>query len=311
MSSTYALAIHGGCGNVARGRFNAEQEQAYFAALHESLQAGDQILKKGGSSLDAIEYAIRVMEDAPLFNAGRGSVFTHDGKQEMDASVMEGKTVKAGSVAGVTQLRHPVSAARAVMDHSTHVMLIGAGAEAFARQQNLEFVTSDWLFDQTRWEQYQQALGEDRQFMDHASDDQKYGTVGAVALDRDGNLASGSSTGGITNKKHGRVGDSPIIGAGVYANNHTCAVSCTGEGEYFLRDVTAHRISALMEYGGHNLKNAATAAMTSLQDIGGTGGFIAVDRFGNIEMPFNTAGMFRGAVKEEGELVVKMYEEID
>ncbi len=308
MSSTYALAIHGGCGNVARGRFNAEQEQAYLAALRESLQAGEHLLKQGGSSVDAVELAIRIMEDTPLFNAGRGSVFTHDGKQEMDASVMEGETLKAGSVAGVTQLRHPVSAARAVMDHSTHVMLISAGAEAFARQQNLEFVTSEWLFDQTRWEQYQQALAEDRQFMDHASDDQKYGTVGAVALDQNGNLASGSSTGGITNKKHGRVGDSPIIGAGVYADNRNCAVSCTGEGEYFLRDVTAHRVSALMEYGGHNLKSAASAAMASLQNIGGTGGFIAVDRFGNIEMPFNTEGMFRGYVAEHEDVDVRMYQ---
>lgn len=310
MKQTYALAIHGGCGNVVRGRFNEEQEQAYLKTLHESLRNGQQILEEGESALQAIESAIRILEDSPLFNAGRGSVFTHLGTHEMDASLMDGNRRRAGAVTGVKRLRNPISAARSIMEHSSHVMLAGAGAEAFAEQQGLEFVTPDWLFDQTRWDQYQKALGENRQFMDHASDDQKYGTVGAVALDRHGNLAAGSSTGGITNKKHGRIGDSPIIGAGTYADNATCAISCTGEGEYFIRDVTAHRVSALMEYAGNNLSEAAANAMKSLEQIGGHGGFIGVDQSGNIVMPFNTQGMFRGSVSEDGKLFVKMYEEV-
>lgn len=308
MKSKYALVVHGGCGNVVRECFSEHQERAHLATLRQSLEAGQRILQQDGSSLDAVESAIRVLEDSPLFNAGRGSVFTHQGTQEMDASIMDGRNRQAGAVTGITKLRNPVSVARAVMEHSTHVLLSGAGAETFAREQGMEFATTDWLFDHMRWQQYRKALSEDRQFMDHASDDQKYGTVGAVALDRHGNLASGSSTGGITNKKHGRVGDSPLIGAGNYADNTTCAVSCTGEGEFFIRDVTAYRVSALMEYANSRIEDASMTVMKSLEDIGGKGGFIAVDHFGRVVMPFNTEGMFRGSVTEDGEMYVRMYE---
>lgn len=309
MNGTFSLAVHGGCGNVVRGRFSEEEERAYRNALEESLRAGEELLERGKSSIDAVEVAVKVMEDSPLFNAGRGSVFTHRGEHEMDAAIMDGRTQEAGAVAGVKRLRNPISVARSIMEQSTHVMLAGEGAEAFAREQQLEFATDEWLYDQKRWEQYQKALQEGSQFMDHSSDEDKYGTVGAVALDQQGNLAAATSTGGITNKKQGRIGDSPLIGAGTYAKDATCAVSCTGEGEFFIRHVTAHTLSAWMEQGKLELDEASRKTMHSLKELGGHGGLIAVDPSGQIVTPFNTEGMFRGWTKEGEEVRVEMYGE--
>lgn len=309
LKKPYTLAIHGGCGDVIKENFTPEQEEAYLAALKTALQAGETLLKAGKSSMDAVEEAIRLMEDSPLFNAGKGSVFTHEGKHEMDASIMDGATLEAGAVAGMFQVQNPILAARAVKDHSTHVLLSGQGAETFAGEQSLRQAEQDYFYNEQRWQQYQKALANDQQFMDHASGDEKHGTVGAVALDQAGNLASGSSTGGITNKKHGRIGDSPIIGAGIYANNQTCAVSCTGEGEYFMRQVTAHTVANLMEYRQESLANAANKALEKVGAIGGQGGIVAVDRSGNVAMPFITQGMYRGMVSNKSAPFTSMFRE--
>jgi len=243
--SLYTIVIHGGAGNMDKKDFSDSLQKAYTDKMTEALTKGADTLKKGGSSIDAVEIIIRILEDSPLFNAGKGSVFTDEGKNEMDASIMDGKTLKAGAVAGVTTIKNPISAARKVMDKSPHVMMIGQGAEKFAKEKGLEIVDPSYFFDQKRWEQYQKAKGK------------KFGTVGVVALDKNGNLAAGTSTGGMMNKKYGRVGDSPIIGAGTYANNNTCAVSCTGHGEYFIRNVVAYDIAALMDYKGWSVEKAA------------------------------------------------------
>ncbi|UKJ07293.1 isoaspartyl peptidase/L-asparaginase family protein [Solitalea lacus] len=320
-TGNYALVIHGGAGTILKERMTSKKEAAYKAALTQALQAGYDILKKGGNSLDAVEAAVIVMEDSPLFNAGKGSVFTNEGKNEMDAAIMDGKSLMAGSVASVTTIKNPIIAAKTVMLKSPHVMMIGAGAEKFAKEQGLNIVDPSYFYTKERWEQLQNAKEKDKIQLDHTDSikshsflkqpenhDYKYGTVGACALDIHGNLAAATSTGGMTNKRFGRVGDAPIIGAGTYANNNSCAVSCTGWGEFFIRNVVAHDVAALVEYKGLNLKDAAEeVVMKKVPALGGDGGLIAIDRKGNIAMPFNTAGMYRGYVKKDGQIVVEIY----
>lgn len=324
LSDKYVLVIHGGAGTILKSQMTPEREKAYQLALEKALQTGNDILKKGGTALDAVEACVRSMEDDPLFNAGKGAVFTNEGKNELDAAIMNGKTLEAGSVAGVTTIRNPITAARAVMEKSPHVMMTGAGAEKFARQQGLEIVNPSYFYTEARWRGLQRAKQEDSLKMksDHADTarksmlkqlenrDYKYGTVGAVALDRYGNLAAATSTGGMTNKKFGRIGDAPIIGAGTYANNNTVAISGTGWGEYFIRLVMAKSISDMMEFGKMKLKAAADEMiMKRLPALGGDGGLIAVDREGNIAMPFCTEGMYRGVITNNGEKVIKIYKE--
>jgi L-asparaginase / beta-aspartyl-peptidase len=297
------IVIHGGAGTIKKENMTPEREKAYHDALKQALDSGYSVLEKGGTSTDAVIAAIKVMENSPLFNAGKGAVFTNDGKNELDASIMEGNTLMAGAVAGVTTIKNPISAAHAVMTKSKHVMMIGKGAEKFAEEQGLEIVDPSYFFDSTRYQQLQklkekeagnQALSED-DLNDPYIKDKKFGTVGAVALDKFGNITAGTSTGGMTNKRYGRVGDAPIIGAGTYAKNYTCGVSATGWGEYFIRLSVAHDISSLMEYAGLSLEDAAdTVIMKKLPALGGDGGVIGLDRKGNIVMTFNTSGMYRG-----------------
>ncbi|MFI5203208.1 MAG: isoaspartyl peptidase/L-asparaginase family protein [Flavobacteriales bacterium] len=305
----YAIAIHGGAGTILKSTMTPEKEQAYKAALEDAILAGEAVLKKGGVALGAVELAIRSLENNPLFNAGRGSVFTNTGTNEMDASIMDGKNLMAGAVAGITHVKNPITLARAVMEKSEHVLLTGAGAMEFAKKINAEFATDDYFFVQQRYEQLQKAKESDTVTMDHTGDDEKkFGTVGAVAIDAQGNLAAGTSTGGMTNKKYGRVGDSPIIGAGTYANNQTCAISCTGHGEFFIRAVVAYDISCLMEYKGLSLKDACdVVVMNKLVKLGGEGGLIAIDNKGNIEMPFNSEGMYRAKKTGDGEMQISIY----
>ncbi|HQV59254.1 MAG TPA: isoaspartyl peptidase/L-asparaginase [Chitinophagaceae bacterium] len=324
LSDKYVLVIHGGAGTIVKSQMSPERENAYKAALDKALQTGNAILKSGGTALDAVEATVRSMEDDPLFNAGKGAVFTNEGKNELDAAIMNGKTLEAGSVAGVTIIRNPITAARAVMEESPHVMMTGAGAEKFAKQQGLEIVDPSYFYTEERWRGLQKAKQQDslKMYLDHAdttnrgmlkqweNKDYKYGTVGAVAFDRYGNLAAATSTGGMTNKKFGRVGDAPIIGAGTYANNNTVAISGTGWGEYFIRLVMAKSISDMMEFGKMKLNVAADEmVMKKLPALGGDGGLIAVDKQGNIAMPFCTEGMYRGYIKNTGEKVIKIYKE--
>ncbi|MGK2862583.1 MAG: isoaspartyl peptidase/L-asparaginase family protein [Chitinophagaceae bacterium] len=321
-SNKFVLVVHGGAGTILKSQMTPEKEKAYTDALNEALEKGSAILSKGGSALDAVEASIRLLEDNPLFNAGKGAVFTNEGKNELDASIMNGKTLEAGAVAGVTTIKNPVSAARAVMEKSAHVMMVGKGAEQFADQQGLELVDPSYFFTENRWEGLQKAKKDDAENGIDSSNksinkshvnqtgnhDNKYGTVGAVALDQHGNLAAATSTGGMSNKKFGRVGDAPIIGAGTYASNKTVAISGTGWGEYFIRLVMAKTISDMMEFGKMKLKQAADEMiMKRLPALGGDGGLIAVDKDGNIAMPFCTAGMYRGYVKEGGKQVVEIY----
>jgi beta-aspartyl-peptidase (threonine type) len=297
--SNLILAIHGGAGVIRKGMLGPEQEAAYHQALETALKAGYLILEKGGTSLDAVTAAVASLEDCPLFNAGRGSVFTHEGRHEMDACVMEGKGLAAGAVAGVNGIRNPVKAARAVMEHSEHVLLAGEGAVAFARAQELAFEEEAWFHSDFRYAQWQEALKEDRVRLDHS--EKKFGTVGAVACDVHGNLAAATSTGGMTNKRWGRIGDSPVPGAGTYANNAGCAVSCTGHGEFFLRGVVAYDVHCLMEYRGLTLQAAAEEVILKKQvSLGGEGGLIAVDAAGNAALVFNSEGMYRGVVRASG-----------
>jgi beta-aspartyl-peptidase (threonine type) len=317
----FALAIHGGAGTILRSSMTAEKELSYKKALQDAIISGESILAKGGRSIDAVEAAIRTLEDNPLFNAGRGAVFTNEGKHEMDASLMNGKDLSAGAVAGVQNIKNPISLARGVMERSEHVFMAGLGAQEFAKKINAEFMADDYFFVQMRYDQLQQAKESDTMILDHTVDkarpdespfgrEKKFGTVGCVALDVHGNLAAGTSTGGMTNKKHGRVGDTPIIGAGTYANNKTCAVSCTGHGEFFIRSVVAYDISCLMEYKGLTLKKACDiVVMDKLVKIGGEGGLIALDAKGNIELPFNSEGMYRASKKEGEELFIGIYKD--
>ncbi len=309
----YVLVIHGGAGTILQQTMTREKEKAYKAVLEKALQAGYAKLQSGKTSIDAVQAAIRVMEDSPLYNAGKGAVFTHDGRNELDASIMDGGTRKAGAVAGVTIVKNPIDAARAVMEKSQHVMLVGKGAEAFAKEQRLVLVDPKYFYTRERSEGLQKAIEKEKVQLDHSANpqdhwpDSKFGTVGAVALDQEGNLAAGTSTGGMSNKRFGRVGDSPIIGAGTYANNETVAVSCTGWGEFFIRNIAAYDVSALMEYRNLTVKKAALAVIEKVGNMGGDGGLIALDKNGNMAMPFNTAGMYRGTVTKEGKIEVLIY----
>jgi len=316
----YVLVIHGGAGTILKSKMTPEKEKAYKEALTLALKNGYAILQNGGSSLDAVTAAVTVMEDSPLFNAGKGAVFTNEGRNELDAAIMSGKDQAAGAVAGVTTIRNPILAARAVMEKSNHVMMVGAGAEKFAASHGIRIVDPSYFYTEERWRGLQNAKKEDslKMELDHGNKkskaylftnkDNKFGTVGAVALDQHGNLAAATSTGGMTNKKYGRVGDAPIIGAGTYANNQTCAVSCTGWGEYFIRVVVAKTISDMMEFGNRTLSDAANEVMMKrVPALGGDGGLIAVDMNGNYTMPFNTEGMYRGVVKADGSIVVEIY----
>lgn len=318
----YVLVIHGGAGTILKSQMTAAREKAYNDALNSALEKGQAILEKGGSALDAVEAVVRFLEDNPLFNAGKGAVFTNEGRNELDAAIMNGKTLDAGTVAGVTTIRNPISAARLVMEKSPHVMMAGKGAEQFAGSQGLEIVDPSYFFTEDRWRGLQRAKAQDSinaindstkrtgAIRQPENKDDKYGTVGAVALDKLGNLAAATSTGGMTNKKYGRIGDTPIIGAGTYANNKTVAISGTGWGEYFIRLVMAKSISDMMEFGNWTLQKAADEmVMKRLPALGGDGGLIAVDKDGNIAMPFCTEGMYRGFVKEGGTKQVKIYKE--
>lgn len=296
----FAIVVHGGSGNISHENIPEDFRKGYIDVLSRALDTGFLILQSGASSLDAVEAAIRIMEDSPLFNAGKGAVFTHEGKNELDASIMDGSTLNAGAVASVTDIRNPISAARKVMEQSEHVMLTGAGASRFAREQGLEIVDSSYFYTERRWRSLQQQLKENAA--------EKYSTVGCVALDKNGNLAAGTSTGGMSNKMFGRVGDTPIIGAGNYANNKTCAVSATGHGEFFIRYTVTHDISALMEYKNLPLSEAARQVIhDKLEPAGGKGGIIAVDNQGNVVMEFNTSGMFRGYATSSGEREILMF----
>jgi len=308
------LVIHGGAGTIKRENMTPEKEAAYHQALQQALDSGYAVLERGGKSLDAVIAAVKIMEDSPLFNAGKGAVFTHEGKNELDASIMDGSNLMAGSVAGVTTIKNPITAAYAVMTKSEHVMLIGKGAEKFAEEQRLEIVDPSYFFDSTRYQQWlkvkQEDAGPAAAMYDPYIKDKKFGTVGAVALDQFGNLAAATSTGGMTDKKYGRVGDAPIIGAGTYADNQSCAVSATGWGEFFIRLSVAHDISAMMKYAGMTLEQSAdSVVMKKVPALGGDGGIIALDRAGNFSMTFNTDGMYRGYIAKKGEAKTFIYKD--
>ncbi len=329
-----ALAIHGGAGTILRSQMTPDLEREYKNGLQTALELGWEVLERGGTSLDAVEAAVVSLEDFPLFNAGRGSVFTHEGEQEMDASIMDGSSLRAGAVAFVKNIRNPITLARLVMERTEHVLLAGEGAEQFAEQMQVATAPDEYFFTEHRWLQLQEALAAGRVQLDHFTaetqrrgdvsepgaiatgllDDRKsqianrksLGTVGAVACDKDGFLAAATSTGGMTNKKYGRVGDTPLIGAGSYADD-TCAVSCTGHGEYFMRGVTAYDVAARMKYKGLSLEDAARETIAWLGEIQGEGGLIAVDSHGNVTMPFNSDGMYRGSVEFTGTRTIEIY----
>ena len=305
-SNKYGLAIHGGAGMILKSNMTPEKETEYIQKLNDALQTGYKILENGGSSLDAVVAVINIMEDSPLFNAGKGAVLTEKGVAELDASIMDGKTLKAGAVAGIKHVKNPITLARLVMDKSPHVMMIGEGAEEFAKENNMEMVENNYFITPERWRQYQKM----KEAQDKKQKEEKHGTVGCVALDKNGNLAAGTSTGGMMMKKFGRVGDSPIIGAGTFADNNTCAVSGTGYGEYFIRLGVARDISDLMAYKNLSLSEAANEViMKKLPQLGGDGGIIAIDKNGNIAMPFNTDGMYRGYLLNGEKPIIKIYKE--
>jgi beta-aspartyl-peptidase (threonine type) len=328
-ASDVAIVIHGGAGTIARSAMTDEQDAAYREALRDALQAGHDVLTAGGSAVDAVEAAIVIMEDSPLFNAAKGAVFTSEGTVELDASIMEGRTKMAGALTGVTTIKNPIRLARTIMEESVHVMMAQEGAETFAAQHDLETVPNDYFYTERRrraLERVQEREAEeetdstgDASPGDAPGDDSpgassgshKFGTVGVVALDQNGTLAAGTSTGGTTNKRFGRVGDSPIIGAGTYADNETCGVSATGHGEYFIRAAVAHNIAARMKHGGQSVREASEAVimdvLPAMSPDGGAGGVIAMDAEGNIAMPFNTEGMYRGYINTEGNRVVRLY----
>jgi beta-aspartyl-peptidase (threonine type) len=321
-AQSFGFVIHGGAGTITRGKMTIALEQEYRAALTQALTTGYDILRKDGAGLDAVEAALRLLEDSPLFNAGKGAVFTNAGTNELDASIMDGGTLKAGAVSVLKHVKNPISLARMVMEKSQHVMLVGEGAETFARQQGVEMVPQSYFYTERRWKELQEDKAEERKQQEktqpkkgggtgkhsiHLGD--THGTVGAAALDKKGNLAAGTSTGGLDNKRFGRVGDSPIIGAGTYANNLTCAVSATGDGEYFIRSVVAHDISAMMQYGGKSLREAMQLAIGKVGQLGGTGGVIGIDRDGQIAQVFNTEGMYRARVGADGKMIVEIYKD--
>ncbi|MEY2546772.1 MAG: L-asparaginase / beta-aspartyl-peptidase [Verrucomicrobiota bacterium] len=310
--NNFVLVIHGGAGTIERATMTPEREKEYRAGLERALNAGYEILKGGGAALDATEAVVRVLEDDPHFNAGKGALFTSAGTNELDAAVMDGATLRAGAVCNLKHIKNPVSLARLVMEKSGHVMMSGEGAEAFAKANGVELVDQRYFFTQERFDALQRVKEKQKAaeraghtYIMNAQD--RHGTVGAVALDAHGNLAAATSTGGTTNKRPGRIGDTPVIGAGTYANNATCAVSCTGDGEYFIRANVAHELSALMEHASMSLKDAAENALERAKKIGGEGGLIAVDRHGNFALPFNSAGMYRGHIDASGRAVVEIY----
>jgi|SRR5690554_5406935 len=305
----YSIAIHGGAGTLIKGLMTPQKEEQYKTALEDALESGFMVLEKGGNSIDAVEAAVKKLEDSPLFNAGKGSVFTNNGTHEMDASIMDGKNLSAGAVSLITGIKNPVSLARDVMEKSNHVFLAGDGAMRFANSLGYKLETPEYFYDAFRYQQWQEIKDSGSFQLDHSDKkDSKFGTVGAVACDDKGNIAAATSTGGMTNKRWGRVGDSPIIGAGNYANNKTCAVSCTGSGEFFIRGVVAYDVSCLMEFRGMTLEEAASEVINKrVLEIGGDGGLIAVDSKGNIAMPFNTEGMYRAFKTSEGKKEVLIY----
>ena len=315
LEKQFAIVIHGGAGTIKKANMSDEQEVAYREKLQEAINVGYAILEKGGTSLEAVQKTVNVMEDSPLFNAGKGAVFNSAGKNELDASIMDGQTLNCGAVAGVSNIKNPINAARLVMDKTRHVMLSGKGAEDFAKEYDLIFMPDDYFYTEKRYGQLLKAQEKDQVKLDHTArnseliDDHKYGTVGAVALDKNGNIAAATSTGGMTNKKYGRIGDSPIIGAGTYANNKTCGVSSTGTGEYFIRTLAAHEASNLMQYKKLSLQAALKEVIGQIATLGGDGGLVGLDKDANIAWYFNTEGMYRGYKKSNGENVVKFYEE--
>lgn len=316
----YCLVIHGGVGTILQENMSAEKEKAYELSLEAALKAGEEILERKGSALQAVEAALRVMEDSPLFNAGKGSVFTHDGTIEMDASIMDGRTGAAGAVAAVSGIKNPISLALKVLQHSDHVMLMGKGAEQFARMHGCVFETEAYFHTDARYEQLQMAQQQDKVVLDHSGANtvmagnvenggRKLGTIGAVARDAAGNLAAATSTGGMTNKRFGRIGDTPLIGAGTYASNQNCAVSCTGHGEYFIKNVVAYDVAALMAYKGWSLQKAADYVINKkLKAQQAEGGLIAIDRWGNYIFTFNTEGMYRGVVEQGKAIETRIYQ---
>ncbi|MDQ3800274.1 MAG: isoaspartyl peptidase/L-asparaginase [Acidobacteriota bacterium] len=323
-----ALAIHGGAGTILRSQMTDELERDYRRGLSCALETGWRILQNGGNALDAVEATVVELENFPLFNAGKGSVFTHEGKNEMDACLMDGATLRAGAVAFVKNVKNPIRLARLVMERTPHVLLAGRGADEFAREMQVEFEDDQYFYTEFRYQQLLKAREAGRIQLDHTKSElgliekeigrdedlkseiesvKPIGTVGAVACDSQGNLAAATSTGGMTNKKFGRVGDSPLVGAGTFADNRTCAVSCTGHGEFFMLGVTAYDVAARMKYKNLELETAAREAIEHLTEIGGEGGLIAVDSKGNIALPFNSEGMYRGFIANDGEMIVEIY----
>jgi len=313
----FGIVIHGGAGTILKENMSDSLEAAYNQVLEQAIRTGYDILKNGGTSLEAIAKTINIMEDSPLFNAGKGAVFTHEGTNELDASVMDGSNLDAGAVSGVTKIKNPIDLAIQIMTNSPHVMLSGQGAEQFAAENGFELMDPSYFYTESRYQSLQRIKDSEKTELDHDGKtafkdpyikDSKFGTVGAAALDKHGNLAAGTSTGGMTNKKWNRIGDAPIIGAGTYANNATCAVSSTGWGEYFIRAVVAHDISALMEYKGFTLEEAAKEVIQKkVPALGGDGGIVAIDKNGNMVMEFNTEGMYRASMNAEGELIISIY----
>ena len=307
--NTFSIAIHGGAGTLVKGMMTPELESRYKEALKIALEKGYAVLDKGGTAIDAVEEAVKLLEDSPLFNAGKGSVFTANETHEMDASIMDGKTLNAGAVSLISGIKNPVGLARDVMEKSEHVFLAGEGAMQFAKQLDYKIEDAQYFYDEFRHKQWLEIKDTDSFQLDHATKkDSKFGTVGAVACDQEGNIAAATSTGGMTNKKWGRVGDSPMIGAGNYANNKTCAISCTGSGEFFIRGVVAYDVACLMEHKGLSLKEASNEVINKrILEIKGDGGLIAVDVEGNIAMPFNTEGMYRASKTSNGEAEISIY----
>ncbi len=318
LSDKYVLVIHGGAGTIVRSKMTPALEYEYTCALEEALHRGQYVLDTGGLAITAVEVAVKFMEDSPLFNAGKGSVFSHEGVNEMDACIMNGKDLTSGAVAGVRNLKNPIEGARLVKDSSKHVFLYGDEAQEFCLSKGAVYADSSYFFTEFRWNQYVKARDKGAIILDHDTTDvnyqyktleelEKFGTVGAVALDRYGNVAAATSTGGLTNKEFGRIGDSPIVGAGTYASNRSCAVSCTGKGEFFIRGTVARDIAARMEFGDLTLTESGERTMKRLNKLGGSGGFISVDKNGNFIMMFNTKGMYRGVVTNEKNAAVKIY----
>lgn len=308
--SSIAIAIHGGAGTILPENMTPELQKEYEAVLKLAVTTGYEILKNGGSSLEAVIETIKIMEDSPLFNAGKGAVFTNEGSNELDASIMLGETLEAGAIAGVSRIKNPIVLAKEVMQHSNHVLLSGKGAEEFAVSRGIELIDPSYFFTERRFNDLQRIKDSEKTELDHSSKtkDSKFGTVGCVALDKNGNLCAGTSTGGMTNKRWNRIGDSPIIGAGTYANNKTCAVSSTGWGEHYIRNVVAYDISAMMEYANKDLSSATKEVIhKKLKATGGEGGVIAIDRKANISFEFNTPGMYRASIDKKGNLYIGIF----